>query len=32
MKDKKTEVIMDFGSITIPDSWDKLTLNSWTVL
>lgn len=24
---KKTEVIMDFGSITIPDSWEKLTLN-----
>lgn len=23
---KKTEVIQDFGSITIPDSWDKLTL------
>lgn len=23
---KKTEIIQDFGSITIPDSWDKLTL------
>ena len=23
---KKTEVIQDFGSITIPDSWEKLTL------
>ena len=26
MKNKKTEVIQDFGSITIPDSWEKLTL------
>ena len=23
---KKTEVIQDFGSITIPDSWEKITL------
>lgn len=26
MKKKKTEVIQDFGSITIPDSWEKMTL------